>query len=96
MRYLSIGRVLNRVRAVAGGESDQAGAVEIDAIIVNEIRILIGIAAAGAKPDLPLLFVDPLDPADDEVSLGDLVFDGPFLGIDQIQMPPAVALARRR
>src|SRR5439155_13681968 len=50
------------------------------------------VAAASAKPDLPLVLVDAIDAADDEFPLRNLIFDRAFLGVDQIQVPPAVAL----
>ena len=61
--------------AVALGQGDQAGAVEVDAVVVDEVRILVRVLAAGAEPDLPLLLVDPVDAADDVFALGDLVLD---------------------
>ena len=88
----AIRRKLDRVAAVALGQGDQSGAVEIDAVVMDEVRILVGVLAAGAEPDLPLLLVDAVDAADDVRALGDLVLDLAGLGVDQVEVPPAVAL----
>src|SRR5262245_4718250 len=85
-------RVLDAVCTISRSESHEACAIKVHAVVVNEIRVLIGIAAAGAKPNLAIVFVDALDAADDIVALGDLVFDRSILGVDQIDMPPAIAL----
>src|SRR5262245_35098927 len=77
---------------VAFCERDQARAVEIHAIKMNEIRILVRVLAAGSEPDLPIFFVNLIDPANDKLSFGYLVFNPPFLRIDQVKMPPTVAL----
>src|SRR5262245_6210978 len=61
---------------------------------MNEIRILIRIAARSAEPNLAFFLVDPLHATDDELALGDLVADCPLLSIDQVQLPPAVLLRR--
>ena len=78
--------------AVALGQGDEAGAVEVDAVVVDEIRVLPGILAAGAEPDLPLLLVDAVDAAHDVFALRDLVLDLALLRVDQVEVPPAVAL----
>ncbi len=56
--------------SIAFGERNQVGAVEIDPIVVDEVRILARVSSAGAEPDLPLLFIDAIDAADDELALG--------------------------
>ena len=50
----AIGRILHLMAAVSLGQRDQAAAVEIDAVVVDEIRVLVGVLAAGVEPDLPL------------------------------------------
>src|SRR5262245_12119158 len=80
------------MRSIAGGQSHEAGPIKVHTIKMDQIRILVRVPTRGAKPDLTLLFIDALDSADDEVALGDLTLDRPFLGIDQIQMPPAITL----
>ena len=59
---------------------------------MDEVRVLPGILASGAEPDLPLLLVDEVNAADDVVSARDLVLDLPLLRIDEVEVPPAVAL----
>src|SRR5262249_32061685 len=87
-----IWRILDRVVSVPVGQGDQFGAIEVDAIGVDEIRVLARILAAGAEPDLPLRLVDEVDAPDDIGPLGDLVLDRARPRIDQVEMPPAVAL----
>src|SRR5689334_18413728 len=58
---------------------------------MNEVRVLFGIAAAGAKQNLALNFIDAIDTANDELAPVDLVFDLASGDIDEVQMPPAVA-----
>ena len=69
IEILAVGRVLDRVGAVALGQGDQAGAVEVDAVVMDEVGILVRVLAAGAEPDLALLLVDPVDAADDVLAL---------------------------
>src|SRR5262249_32260833 len=87
-----IWRILDRVVSVPVGQGDQFCAIEVDAIGVDEIRVLAGILAAGAEPDLPLRLVDEVDASNDIGPLGDLVLDRTGLRIEQVEMPPAVAL----
>ena len=72
---LAVRRELDGVVAVALGQGDQAGAVEVDAVVVDEVGVLARVLAAGPEPDLPLLLVDAVDAADDVLALGDLVLD---------------------
>ena len=69
-----------------------AGAVEVDAVVVLEVRILAGVHAAGAEPDLPLVFVHLDHMAHGPRALGDLRLDRAGRAVDQIQVVPAVAL----
>ena len=71
IRYLRSGENCDRVVAVALGQRDEAGAVEVDAVVVDEIRVLVRLLAAGAEPDLALLLVDAVDAADDVLARGD-------------------------
>jgi hypothetical protein len=80
------------VVAVALGQGDQARAVEVDAVVVDEVRVLAGVLAARPEPDLALRLVDAIDPADDPVALGDRVLHPALLGVDQVEVPPAVLL----
>src|SRR5262249_45104697 len=59
--------------AVPFGQRDQTAAVEVDAVVVDEVRVLVGVLAAGPEPDLPLILVDAVHAADDVVPFGDLV-----------------------
>src|SRR5205823_11813061 len=79
---LSIRRVLDRMIAVALRQCDQSGAVEVDAVIMDQVRILIRILAAGTEPDLPACFVDAVDTAHDILAPGNLVLDLAERGID--------------
>jgi hypothetical protein len=83
-KVLAIGRILNTVRSITLGECHQFCAVKINPVIMNEVRILSGIPAAGAKPDLSLLFINQIDPAHNPFAPGNLLPDLPGLGIDQI------------
>ena len=88
----AIGRELHRVRAVSLGEGDEAGAVEVHPIVVDEVRILAGVLASRPEPDLPLLLIDQVDAADDVLAAGDRVLDLPLPGVDEVEMSPAVTL----
>lgn len=76
-QILLIGRVSDAMRAIACGELYQAGAIEIDAAIVNVVGILLRIDAAGAKPDLTLLVVDAIDSPHHPLPLRDLILTWP-------------------
>ena len=47
--------------AVAFGKRDEPGPVEVDTIVVHQVRVLVQVPAARAKPDLPLFFVRSMD-----------------------------------
>ncbi len=78
--------------ASAVRERRQARAVEVDAVVVDEVRVLARIHAARAEPDLALLLVDAHDVPDHPVALGDLVLHRAGRAIVQIEVVPAVAL----
>ncbi len=59
---------------------------------MNQIWILIRVLATGVEPNLPVLFVDPVNATHHILAFCDLVLDFAFRRIDQIKMPPAVAL----
>ena len=82
---------MNGVIAVAFGQRNQAATIKANAVVMHEIRVLIAALPARAKPDLPVFFIDPIDPAHDEFAFGDLVFDRPVLEVDQVKVPPSVA-----
>src|SRR5882724_7322753 len=87
----SIWRILHGMVPVSFGERNQTRAIEIHTIKVNEIWILVGVLPAGTKPDLPVFFVDLINPAQNKFSLRDLIFDSAFLRIHQVKMTPTVA-----
>ena len=89
----AIGRELDRVVAVALGERDQAGAVEVDAVVMDEVRVLVRVLAAGAEPDLAASSSSIRSmPRTTYSPLGDRVLDLAGLRVDQVEVPPAVAL----
>ena len=88
----TVGRILNGVTAVSFGEGNQAGAVEIDTVVMNEIGIFARVLAAGAKPNLALGVIDLVDAAHDVRPRGDDIPELAGICVDQIKVPPAVAL----
>ncbi len=77
---------------VGRGQRRQPGPVEVDPVVVHEVRVLARIHPARAEPDLPLVLVDLQDLAHDPVALRDLVLHGPGDAVVQIEVVPAVAL----
>ncbi len=59
---------------------------------MDMIRILVGMNSACAEPDLPILFIDAIDAANHPFSRCDRVLDGTRVGVDQVQVVPAIAL----
>jgi len=96
MRYFLVGRVLNTVVAVAVGQRDEAGAVEVDAVKVNQIRVLVRVHATGVEPNLSLLLVDAVNATHDVIAFRDLVFDFAFLHIDQVRDAASRRVRTRR
>ena len=70
----------------------RSGAVEIDAVEMEEVRILVRGSCRWRGTRSAACLVDAIDAADHPLALGDLVLDLPPFGVDQVQMPPAVAL----
>src|SRR5262249_36650673 len=70
----------------------EATAVEIDPVVVDEVRVFAGIHAAGLEPDLALLFVYLLDAAHHPFAFRNLVLHLAGHSIVKIEMIPAVAL----
>ena len=77
---------------VDAGQRCQAGAVEIDPVVMLEVRILAGIHAAGAEPQLAFVFIHLDHVADRPRALGDLRLHLAGGAVDQIEVIPAVAL----
>ena len=92
--HLTVRRIRHRVIGGCVGERRQAGAVEVDAIEVREVRILLRIHAAGAEIDLAVGLVDALHGAHDELALGDLVLHRARGAVEQVQVRPSVALGQ--
>ena len=88
----AVGRKRDSVVGVGGGERRQPRPVEVNAIVVNEIRILARRHAARAEPDLPLFLVNRDDAADDPIALGNLPLHCASRTVVQIQVVPPVAL----
>ena len=74
------------------GESRQPGSIEVDAIVVDEVRILIRVHATGREPDLPVLLVHTLDLPDHPASPGDLVLHPARGPVVEVEVPPAISL----
>lgn len=55
------------------GEADEMTTIKPHPVIVDIVRILPGLHAAGAEPDLPFLFVDAVYFADHPGALRDLI-----------------------
>src|SRR5450759_3947385 len=88
---LHVGRKRDLMVRVRGREWGEAGTVEVDPVVVEEVWILAGVHAVGAEPDLPLLLVDLLDAANRPLALRDLVLDRPRGTVEQVEVVPAVA-----
>src|SRR5215472_11192316 len=59
---------------------------------MDEIRILVRILATGKEADFALVLVDALQAAHHVIALGDLALDLSLRGVNEIEMPPTVAL----
>ncbi len=79
------------VHAVGVGELREAGAVEVDAVVLREVGILSRDRAAGCKPDLPVGVVHAGDIAHQPVALGDLIFHLAGDAVVEIKVLPTVA-----
>ena len=73
-------------------ECRQTSAIEVDAIVVDEVRVLPRIHPARAEPDLPRRHIHPLHPAHHPRPLRDLLLHRAGGAIIQIEMVPPVAL----
>ena len=90
---VAVRREAHLVRAVAGGEDDEAGAVEVHAAKMEVIGIFAGDDAAGEERELASLGVHAGDTADDPLSGGDRVFQATAGGVVEVEMVPAAAFA---
>ncbi len=89
---LAIVREADRVRTVSISEPCQSRPVEVDAVVLREIRVLASDAAASLKPDLTLRIINVVDVAHQPVAFRDLVLHLTRRTIVEVQMLPAVAL----
>src|SRR2546427_8290178 len=87
----AIGRELDGVVAVALGKGDEAGPIQVNTVVMDEVGVLVRVFAAGAEPHLAVFFIDAVDAANNELAFGDLVFDSADFRIDKVEMAPAVA-----
>jgi hypothetical protein len=89
---LHVGREHDVVVRVRLREGRQAGAVEVDPVVVDEVRVLPRIHAARREPDLAGVLVHLDDAADGPFAPGDLVLHLSGDAVVQIEVVPAVAL----
>src|SRR5262249_3824908 len=80
------------VRFAVGAQPDQSRSIEVDAVVVQEIRILAVIHAARAEPDLTPRLVDVQHRAHGPLAGGDAVLHGAGCAVDEVHVLPAVAL----
>jgi hypothetical protein len=74
------------------GQPGQPRAIEVDPVVVDEVRVLARVHSARAE-DLPaLLLIDLHHSPDDPLALRDLVLHLPGGSVHQVQVVPAVAL----
>ena len=85
-------REAGRVVGLRFGQTREARPVEVDAVVVDEVRVLAGVHPAPAEPDLPLLIVDARDAADHPLAPGDLVLHRARHAVEEIEVVPAVPL----
>src|SRR5262245_7558143 len=61
---------------------------------MNEVRVLAGVHAARAEPDLPFFLIYGVDAADDPLSFRNLVLHLASCAVVQVKVIPAVAFGR--
>ena len=91
---LVIRRPRDVVRAIRLRVRDQTRAVEVDAVVVNEVRVLLRVHAARAEVDLAVGDIDAVHAAHHPLALRDLVLHAARLAIVQVEVVPAIALRR--
>ena len=77
---------------LALGQPREAGAVEVDAVVVDEVRILLLVHPRGAEIDLARLLVHLRHAAHHPLALRDLVLHRAIRPVIEIEVVPAVAL----
>src|SRR5262249_14701582 len=89
---LHIRREAHLMISVGFGQSREAAAVEIDPVVMDEVRVFARIHAAGLEPYLALLLVHFLDAAHDPIAFRDLILHLASHAVVKIEMAPSVAL----
>src|ERR1035437_2506719 len=87
-----VGREGDGVVAVGVGERREPAAVEVDPVVLQEIRILLRIHASRPEHDLFVGLVHALHAAYEPVPFRDLVLDRAGGAVHEIKVRPAVAL----
>jgi hypothetical protein len=82
------------VVGILRGEQPQAASVEADAIRVPEIGIPSLLPSPGDEVDLPSLFIDVRDPANDPGTVCDLVLHPAAAPVVQVEVTPAAPFRR--
>ena len=82
----------HHVHPVRVRERRQPRAVDVDAVVVDEVGILARIHAARVEPNLPLRGVHPVHAAHHPIPPGDLVLHFPREAVVAVQVVPPVAL----
>ncbi len=75
-----------------GRQCSQSLAVKADAVSMDPIGVLLRVHPARLEPDLTLDRIDMVDPPDDPLTSGDLVFERACPAVEKIQMLIPVAL----
>ena len=78
--------------AIGIGKFGQAGAIEVDPVVVGEVGILAGVHPARLEPDLPLVLIHAVHHAHHPLALGDLVLHLAGDAVIKVKMLPAVTL----
>ena len=89
---LMVGGEGDFMHAVGLGVRHQPGAVEVDAVVVDEVGVLLGVHAVRAEPDLAVRHIHAVHAADRPLALGDLILHLPRLAVEHVEVVPAVAL----
>ena len=78
--------------SIRGRQTHPSITIEIDATVMNIIRVLMRIQAAGFKPDMAFFFIHLTDSTHHPLSLRELPLELPCLGIQEIEVVPAISL----
>ena len=89
-----VGRIPGLVHAFFRRQAGQAGAVEADAVVVDEVRVFVLVHAVGREVDGLVLLVHVLHLAYVPFAAGNLVEGLPCRAVVQVEVVVVVALAR--